>query len=611
MRCQKCGADNSDSMRFCGQCGQAMAPAAEAPSAAGGASPGTCHDCGYANLTDARFCEGCGTELFEVCPECGKQSRIRVKHCASCGVEKGNFRKSREGLAQAKKLMEEQNFPAVAKVVDQSLPFEYFNEELSKLKEQALSLQKQLDKAKSDANELLQDNDLEHARVKLQVATRLAPNDKQLLAMAAEVNHRIKSTKVDRDLRIARDGLADGNRFKITIKACEKVLKRDPSNKDAKSLKKEAEQIRDEYRARVKESREYLTNFELDKALALIETLKEQFPWDEHLTFSQLKWQQRNEELKEALEEARVAIGDQKYRDVFEACSKVLKIVPKHDEVEDLRKQAQEIKAGHDQGIADAQSCIEHCDYDQARDILMNLLADFPWDERLRPMLDEVDELFTLIEARREEARRLVKKKKWKDAKAAWRRVQRQIPGDQDAADGIELAAKKMKRKAMRVIIGIPLFFFLLAIGGLVGWNFYQLDQAQQTLDDGEAAASQRHLNRMIFPIPAIWEYKPIQEKIDQINAKTLADKKQAAQDSRQAAKEARDVLPAGSDTLAKMTVYREGMRHKLAADEKFEIEEWDEAKEKYDKAAEQFKNAKKLYDKAANPANSGTTPTP
>ena len=49
MRCSRCGADNREGRRFCGECGAALA----AP----------CPDCGFANEAGEKFCGGCGKPL--------------------------------------------------------------------------------------------------------------------------------------------------------------------------------------------------------------------------------------------------------------------------------------------------------------------------------------------------------------------------------------------------------------------------------------------------------------------------------------------------------------------------------------------------------------------
>lgn len=49
MRCQRCGAENTASRRFCGACGAGIAAG--------------CPDCGFANEAGDRFCGGCGASL--------------------------------------------------------------------------------------------------------------------------------------------------------------------------------------------------------------------------------------------------------------------------------------------------------------------------------------------------------------------------------------------------------------------------------------------------------------------------------------------------------------------------------------------------------------------
>ncbi len=51
--CPKCGAMNAPSIRFCNNCGQNLAQAAQR----------TCSSCGMENSPGVKFCGGCGAKL--------------------------------------------------------------------------------------------------------------------------------------------------------------------------------------------------------------------------------------------------------------------------------------------------------------------------------------------------------------------------------------------------------------------------------------------------------------------------------------------------------------------------------------------------------------------
>ncbi len=84
MRCEGCGNDNREGVRFCEQCGIPLA--ARQP-----AGP-TCPSCGTAARPDIRFCEQCGTPLAArqpagpTCPSCGAPNREGVTYCEQCGT---------------------------------------------------------------------------------------------------------------------------------------------------------------------------------------------------------------------------------------------------------------------------------------------------------------------------------------------------------------------------------------------------------------------------------------------------------------------------------------------------------------------------------------------
>lgn len=51
MRCPRCNTENSESRRFCRECGSFIA--------------NTCRSCGFNNSLTDKYCGGCGTNLLE------------------------------------------------------------------------------------------------------------------------------------------------------------------------------------------------------------------------------------------------------------------------------------------------------------------------------------------------------------------------------------------------------------------------------------------------------------------------------------------------------------------------------------------------------------------
>jgi len=64
MRCDKCGSDNPDTKRFCGDCGATLA--------------NRCAKCGADNLPGKKFCGDCGTSLAASAAETSDDRQIRV-----------------------------------------------------------------------------------------------------------------------------------------------------------------------------------------------------------------------------------------------------------------------------------------------------------------------------------------------------------------------------------------------------------------------------------------------------------------------------------------------------------------------------------------------------
>lgn len=72
--CPTCGAHNSPSMKFCGNCGEKLATGM------------TCPHCGMQVPPGMKFCGNCGQPLApSPCPSCGFVNQAGMKFCGNCG----------------------------------------------------------------------------------------------------------------------------------------------------------------------------------------------------------------------------------------------------------------------------------------------------------------------------------------------------------------------------------------------------------------------------------------------------------------------------------------------------------------------------------------------
>ena len=77
--CPKCGFQNPQSTKFCGNCGTSLQ-----------VQPGiTCPKCGTMNAAGAKFCSNCANPLQATvkCPKCGTESPSGTKFCPNCGTK--------------------------------------------------------------------------------------------------------------------------------------------------------------------------------------------------------------------------------------------------------------------------------------------------------------------------------------------------------------------------------------------------------------------------------------------------------------------------------------------------------------------------------------------
>lgn len=80
--CPKCGFQNPQTSKFCGNCGTPL----QAQQTQGGVN---CPKCGTANAPGAKFCSNCGAPLQATvkCPKCGAENQAGAKFCSNCGTK--------------------------------------------------------------------------------------------------------------------------------------------------------------------------------------------------------------------------------------------------------------------------------------------------------------------------------------------------------------------------------------------------------------------------------------------------------------------------------------------------------------------------------------------
>ena len=80
VKCPKCGAEMSDTAKFCPECGEP----APAP---GGVAQEKCPQCGQPVNAGSKFCPNCGQAMQVTCPKCGKTLKAGAKFCPECGAK--------------------------------------------------------------------------------------------------------------------------------------------------------------------------------------------------------------------------------------------------------------------------------------------------------------------------------------------------------------------------------------------------------------------------------------------------------------------------------------------------------------------------------------------
>lgn len=76
-KCSKCGANVEKGLKFCPECGGAVA----------GGSKIECPECGVAVKSSAKFCTDCGAAMSYNCLKCGAILKGKKKFCPECGTK--------------------------------------------------------------------------------------------------------------------------------------------------------------------------------------------------------------------------------------------------------------------------------------------------------------------------------------------------------------------------------------------------------------------------------------------------------------------------------------------------------------------------------------------
>ena len=79
-KCPKCGADCSNQVKFCPECGNTFQKETE--------KTVICSKCGAGCSNQVKFCPECGTKLQQICRKCGAELTENTKFCPECGTRK-------------------------------------------------------------------------------------------------------------------------------------------------------------------------------------------------------------------------------------------------------------------------------------------------------------------------------------------------------------------------------------------------------------------------------------------------------------------------------------------------------------------------------------------
>jgi membrane protease subunit (stomatin/prohibitin family) len=77
VKCQKCGAELPEGLKFCSECGAKIMKTGSVP----------CPKCGAEIQEGSKFCNGCGYKMIVTCPKCNAELKPGSKFCNQCGAK--------------------------------------------------------------------------------------------------------------------------------------------------------------------------------------------------------------------------------------------------------------------------------------------------------------------------------------------------------------------------------------------------------------------------------------------------------------------------------------------------------------------------------------------
>jgi eukaryotic-like serine/threonine-protein kinase len=351
-------------------------------------------------------------------------------------------------LGQTHRLFEEKRFAEARDLARQAVQLESTNQEARQMLDKAnAELKRILNRPKvqqfvDKGQTLLGEGKLQEAKVAaehaLQLDSSFIPAEELQRAIRAEID---RARIISEWLETAKQHLAEGlpNEAETLLA---QVLEADPANTQAQSLRQQAlKEKAEREKARrlvqgLQQARELWTQQKYDECLKLLENFGSEFPGEEEVArlFETVRDDQLEQRRRQGLLESRNLLTSGRHDDAIALLSELQKQFPNDEEIpsllDDVRKdQMNQLRL---RGLAEARSLLAAGQYDSCISLLTSVSKDFP-DEQEIPTLRETARQNQTEQLRQQgitEASKLLAARQYQECMARLTTLEKQFPGD-------------------------------------------------------------------------------------------------------------------------------------------------------------------------------------
>ncbi|MDP2895764.1 MAG: DUF5011 domain-containing protein, partial [bacterium] len=320
------------------------------------------------------------------------------------------------------------------------------------LREAETRKEERLDELHALAIELVEKERYEDAETPLRNALELDPSREDIKALLAEQPARIRQREIRGALTEAGKALEE-KRFPVALERCDWVLSQQADSQQAAEIRTQAETFQEDHRRRMSQARAALEAGRLNEASQQLSDLEEDYSWDDQVGKLLREAEARkNKRLTEFRDRALGLVEKERYEDAELPLRSALELDPSQEELKALldelpaRIRRREIR----RALADAGKALEEKRFRVALEQCERVLREEPDNDEAGVLKLHAEKLRKDHEARLARARRLLKDAQLNAAIEQLSDLRKDYPWDDEI--GKLLAEAKERKKTLDAI---------------------------------------------------------------------------------------------------------------------------------------------------------------